>query len=57
MVRPKIGAKARNRSVTVKVTAAEQKALKLLSVMHTSPPSSAGKGLRVLIDKFLGAGK
>jgi hypothetical protein len=55
MVRPKIGARARNQSVTVKVTAAESKALKLLSVMHSPPPSSPGKGLRYLIDKFLGA--
>lgn len=55
MSRPPLGPPARNRSVTVKVTAAEHKALKLLSVMHTPPPSSAGKGLRALIDKYLGA--
>ena len=55
MSRPRIGPRARNRAVTVKVTAAEHRALKLLSVMHTKPPSSAGKGLRALIDKFLGA--
>lgn len=53
MSRPPLGTKAKNIAVTVKVTATEHRALRKLDLDTTRP--SAGRGLRLLIDRFLGA--